>query len=364
MLQITKPTLLLDTQKVRRNITRMAEKAQRCGVRLRPHFKTHQSAVIGEWFRAQGITDITVSSVDMAIYFARHGWDDITIAFPVNWLEIDKINYLAETIHLHLLVESRTTVNFLASHIQHPVSIWLEVDTGYGRTGIHWQSEDELREVADGVAAADHLTLTGLLTHAGHAYGPTTPERAAHLYLETVTRLQSARTSLNQPDLWLSLGDTPTCTLVDDFTGIDEIRPGNFVFYDYMQVQNGVCSIDDVAIALACPIVSIHPERQEIILYGGAVHLSKEYLTRPDGRSTFGAIALPTPSGWGHPIPDVYVHRLSQEHGIVHAPSNFIPQIQIGDILLVIPIHSCLTANLRQAYLTLDGETIPMAGIL
>ena len=84
MLQIAKPTLLLDTQKVRRNITRMAEKVQRSGVRLRPHFKTHQSAVIDEWFRAQGITDITVSSVDMAIYFARHGWDDITIAFPVN----------------------------------------------------------------------------------------------------------------------------------------------------------------------------------------------------------------------------------------------------------------------------------------
>ena len=361
---ITKPTLLLDTQKAKRNITRMAEKAQRCGVRLRPHFKTHQSAIIGEWFRAQGITDITVSSVDMAIYFARHGWDDITIAFPVNWLEIDKINHLAETIHLHLLVESLESVKFLAAHMKHPVSLWLEIDTGYGRTGVSWQAERELREIAEGIAAADHLTLTGLLTHAGHAYGPTTSERATQLYQETVTRLQASRTSLHQPELWLSLGDTPTCTLVDDFDGVDEIRPGNFVFYDFMQAQNGVCSPDDVAIALACPVVSIHPERQEITLYGGAVHLSKEYLTRPDGRSTFGAIALPTDSGWGDPLPEVFVQRLSQEHGIVQAPRDFIQQIHIGDVLLVLPVHSCLTANLRQSYLTLEGETIPMAGIL
>ncbi len=364
MLKIEKPTLLLDEQKAKRNISRMVEKANRCGVRLRPHFKTHQSAIIGEWFRAQGVTDITVSSVDMAHYFAQHGWDDITIAFPVNWLEIDKINHLAETIQLNLLVESVETVQFLTANLLHPVSIWLKVDTGYGRTGIHWLAQEQFVEVANAVAAASQLTLVGLLTHAGHAYGPTTKDAAASIYQETVSRLQSVRDMLPYPHLLLSLGDTPTTTLVEDLFSIDEIRPGNFVFYDYMQAHNGVCSIDDIAIALACPVVARHPERQELVIYGGAVHLSKEHLTLPDGRLHFGAIALLSDNGWSQPIANAFIHRLSQEHGLVCADMSFINQVHVGDLLVVLPIHSCLTANLRQSYLTLNGETISMAGIL
>lgn len=364
MVKIEKPTLLLDESKVKRNISRMVQKANRCGVRLRPHFKTHQSATIGEWFRAQGITSITVSSVDMALYFAHHGWDDITIAFPVNWLEIAKLNHLAQTIRLHLLVESVETGQFLAAQLHHPASIWLKIDTGYGRTGIPWTEKQKIIEVANAVAAASHLTLTGLLTHAGHAYGPTNKAQATDLYHETVTRLQSARGSLAYPGLLLSLGDTPTCTLAETLTGIDEIRPGNFVFYDYMQAYHGVCTPDDIAIALACPIVARHPERQQLLIYGGAIHLSKEHLTLPNGHFHFGALALPTESGWSDPIPNAYVSRLSQEHGQVQADPAFIEQCKIGDWLLVLPIHSCLTANLRQAYLTLTSEVIPMAGIL
>ncbi len=83
----------------------MALKARRHNVTLRPHFKTHQSAEIGSWFRDFGINSIAVSSVEMANYFAKNGWDDITIAFPVNILETDKINKLAGNISLNLLVE-------------------------------------------------------------------------------------------------------------------------------------------------------------------------------------------------------------------------------------------------------------------
>lgn len=363
MLHIEKPTLLLDRQKVERNINRMVAKAHRNRVRLRPHFKTHQSAIIGEWFRAHGVTDITVSSVEMAHYFARHGWDDITIAFPVNWREIEKINQLAETIRLNLLVESVETVEFLISNLHHPALLWIKVDTGYGRTGIHWQAQEQIKQVADKIAAANRLTLVGLLTHAGHAYGPTTQTRAIQIYQETNQRMHLVKDALSYPNLLISVGDTPTCTLVEDLTGADEIRPGNFIFYDYMQVQNGVCSAVDVAVALACPVIACHPERQELLLYGGAIHLSKEQLPLPDGGSHFGAIALLSNEGWSEPVPSAFVTRLSQEHGIVTAPPELIQQVRVGDVLLVLPTHSCLAANLRQSYLTLDGEFIPMAGI-
>ena len=54
-LNITKPTVLLDSDKVRRNIARMAAKANETGLSFRPHFKTHQSAQVGTWFREFGV---------------------------------------------------------------------------------------------------------------------------------------------------------------------------------------------------------------------------------------------------------------------------------------------------------------------
>ena len=106
MHNIIKPTLLVDLRKCKANIAKMAQKAQKSRVIFRPHFKTHQSHEIGELFREVGITKITVSSVEMAFFFAQHGWNDITIAFPINILELEDINKLAQNIQLNLLLES------------------------------------------------------------------------------------------------------------------------------------------------------------------------------------------------------------------------------------------------------------------
>ena len=84
MMQIIKPTLLVDERKSRENIRRMVQRARNAGVSFRPHMKTHQSNEVGEWFRDEGVDRIAVSSVDMAKYFANGGWKDITIAFPFN----------------------------------------------------------------------------------------------------------------------------------------------------------------------------------------------------------------------------------------------------------------------------------------
>ena len=131
-----KPTLIIDTLKVKRNIEKMLRKTVESKVVFRPHFKTHQSAEIGRLFREKGIIKITVSSVSMAEYFANHGWNDITIAFPVNLLEINEINRLVSDISLNLLVESSFSARFLNEHLTNCVGIFIKIDTGYHRTGI------------------------------------------------------------------------------------------------------------------------------------------------------------------------------------------------------------------------------------
>ena len=39
-----------------------------------------------------------------------------------------------------------------------------------------------------------------------------------------------------------SVGSTPTASVVERFAGCDEVRPGNYVFYDAFQATIGSCA--------------------------------------------------------------------------------------------------------------------------
>jgi D-serine deaminase-like pyridoxal phosphate-dependent protein len=357
-LAIQKPTLLLNHQRAIENIRKMAEKAQRSGVRFRPHFKTHQSAQIGEWFKQFGVEAITVSSVEMAQYFAQHGWQDITVAFPANILEIDSIKQLAGRVNLGLLVESTETVHFLARNLTAPVNVWLKIDVGYGRTGIPWLDYDKLVGLAEQVKETSPLSLQGLLTHSGHTYRARSKLEIETVYRDTVSKMKAAQENLAMAGIEpvaLSIGDTPSCSVVADLSDVDEIRPGNFVFYDLMQLQIGACREQDIAVAVACPVVAKHPKRQQVVIYGGAVHLSKEFIVE-DNVQVFGYVARLKDDGWSSRLANAHVSSLSQEHGIVVADDDTINQVEVGDLLVVLPVHSCLTVNLLREYQTFGGE--------
>ncbi|MDZ7319838.1 MAG: alanine racemase [candidate division KSB1 bacterium] len=359
---IERPTLILNKPRAVDNIHRMVQKAARSQVHFRPHFKTHQSAQIGEWFRQLGVEAITVSSVEMASYFAQHGWRDITIAFPVNILEIESINKLAAEIQLHLLVESAEVVAFLDRNLQTEVGIWIKIDVGYHRTGIWWEQFDEAIGLARQINRSKKMVFRGLLTHSGHAYRARSADEVKAIYHDIVHKLQQLKQKFIEQGLvatQISIGDTPSCSVVDDFSGVDEIRPGNFVFYDVMQLNIGSCTEQDIAVVVACPVVAKHRERNEIMIYGGAVHLSKEFIVDHNGNKIFGYVAPLHERGWGAMIPNTYVSALSQEHGIIKTHTEFFDQVKIGDILAILPVHSCLTVPLLRSYLTLEGETIP-----
>ncbi|MGB0383416.1 MAG: alanine racemase [Ardenticatenaceae bacterium] len=364
-LTIEKPTFIIDKAKAIRNIDKMVSKAQENGVRLRPHFKTHQSAQVGEWFRERGVDTITASSVDMAVYFAEHGWQDITIAFPVNLLQIKALNELAQQVTLNLLVESVETAQRLSDSLDTDVQVYIKIDVGSNRTGRPWHDLDGITALAHAIQDAPNLSLVGLLSHAGHTYRARSKAQVVAIYDETVSRVQAVQAHLRTQaiETVISVGDTPASSVADSYGAVDEIRPGNFVYYDLMQLQIGACTEEEIAVAAACPVVAKHKTRGQLILYGGAVHLSKEALKLSDGRTVYGQIALGGENGWGSLIDNAYVVGLSQEHGIVQADQALIERVQVGDLLFVLPVHSCLTANLMRHNQTLDGEMIEMMPI-
>lgn len=363
-MKINKPTLLLDETTCRRNIQQMAGKAEKSGIKFRPHFKTHRSAEVGNWFRDFGVRAITVSSVSMAAYFARHGWEDITIAFPVNILEINKINQLAAKITLNLLVESTEAVHELGRHIRYPVGIFIEVDAGYPRTGIPWDDIPAISKLIREFRSYPHLNLKGLLTHSGNTYYAVGTEEIRNIYTQTRDRLRSVTQTIPLPGnerLAISIGDTPSCSVVECFEGVDEIRPGNFVFYDLMQYQLGVCSLEDIALIMACPVIAVYPKRKEIVVYGGAVHFSRDFILTGEGDRSYGLPVILTEKEWKPLEQPCYLSSLSQEHGIIKCHPCLFDLFRRGMIIGVIPVHACLAVSCSGSMQTRDGRTLGIA---
>lgn len=356
---ITSPALLIDEQKCRANILRMAEKARSHKLEFRPHFKTHQSADIAEWFKDEGVTGVTVSSVQMAAYFADHGWKDITIAFPVNLREIDQINKLANEIDLTLLISDSEVVNKLDKKLQSAVHILIEIDTGSHRSGFPVSDPEEIDRVLGNLKNAAKLNLRGFYSHPGHSYSSRSKEEILKVHEDVLGQLAVLRSryDFSSEGLSICIGDTPCCSAADDFDGIDQISPGNFVFYDVMQAEIGSCSFEDIAVALACPVVAKYPSRNEIVIHGGAIHLSKDRV-ESGSLAHFGLPVTLTDKGWEAKDGNGYVKSLSQEHGIVKCSERFINSVSIGDLIAVLPVHSCLTADLMSSYLSLKGEKL------
>lgn len=362
MVEIIKPTLVVDKEICVQNIERMAEKAAKHNLRFRPHFKTHQSAKIGEWFKRFGVEAITVSSVQMAEYFASNGWEDITIAISLNLLEIRNINRLSAAIKLNILVENREAAKVIAEKANSNIGVFLKIDTGYNRTGIPSSRTNTIDAILKILSTNTKITFKGFLSHTGHTYQANSTNEIFNRHFDALLKLKALKERYKKtyPQLEISIGDTPSASICGNFNGVDELRPGNFVFYDLMQHSLGVCKMEDIAVKVICPAIAKHVSRNEIVIYGGAVHFSKEALENTDGKNLYGRIIIERKGEKKLLDTNNYLSKLSQEHGTIKVtPTNF-KRINVGDLIEIIPVHSCLTANLMGFMQTTDGEIIKM----
>lgn len=281
-MNIKVPTPIIDKNKCIANILTMTAKARNNHVIFRPHFKTHQSAEIGKWFRNEGVNAITVSSVSMAAYFATHGWNDITIAITANILEIEGINRLARKIKLNLVVDHTDTLKALTDKITQPTGIFIKIDAGYHRTGIKHDDFRSIDELTNILKPSSLLKFRGFLTHGGNTYAASSKKEIRNIFNESTKKMLRLKNRYVSDfnDIIISAGDTPSCSIINNFKDIDEIRPGNFIFYDAMQYLNGICNKDQIAFSLACPVISKNDERHEIVIYGGAHPSIQRYYNR------------------------------------------------------------------------------------
>ena len=72
------------------------------------------------------------------------------------------------------------------------------------------------------------------------------------------------------------------------------------------------------------------------------------------GRPIFGqtgCLDLPPggrPAELGEVLTETPVVSLSQEHGVIEGPAGIIGDLELGDLVVVWPVHSCLMCDLME----------------
>jgi D-serine deaminase-like pyridoxal phosphate-dependent protein len=345
------PALLLHVDVVERNLGRMAERARRLGVSLRPHAKTHKCVELARRQLAHGAIGLTVATLAEAEAFVKAGIADLTWAFPIDATHIPHARRLARRATLRVVTDDLATARALAGSGLH---VWLKVDCGYHRAGVDPESAYAV-EVARELARADGLTFDGILSHSGHAYKTTNKAEAAQVaeaerfvMVRFAQRLRLAGIAVPG----ISVGSTPAMAAVEDLTGVSEARPGNYIFYDRTMVLIGCCDADDVGVTVLATIVSHQPGASQLVVDAGALALSKD--TGP------AHLALPPSFGAVRGHPELTIGSLSQEHGVVRGPVDLLEgRFSVGERIEIVPNHSCLTvAHYDHYHVMREGREI------
>lgn len=343
------PALLLDLDRLERNLERMAARCRRLGVALRPHVKTHKSPRVARLQEQLGARGITVATLYEARRFAEAGFEDITWAFPVPLSRIDQAIELSREVTLRLVVDSTEAIDSLG-RCREPLHVLLKVDCGYHRAGVDPESAGSV-DLARRIADAPDLSFEGILTHSGQAYAVHGTRELAKVAEHERAVMSGFAERLRDAGLevpTVSVGSTPAMSAVESLEGVTEARPGNYAFFDAMQVEIGSCSPAECALTVLASVVSRASDHS--ILDAGALALSKDAGISDSNRASYGRGYLDYAAGAFDDGLDVFA--LSQEHGWIRAGRP------VGTRIRLLPQHSCLTAAHFDAYTVVRGDAV------
>jgi D-serine deaminase-like pyridoxal phosphate-dependent protein len=358
---IKTPGLLIDIERVRANAQRGSAIARKNNVRLRPHVKTHKCIDVARIQTEGHDGAITVSTLAEAKAFADHGFSDITYAVPIERGKFAEAVALRRGgLKLNLLTDDAATVRDLdaaSGKAGVKFDVFLKIDCGTRRVGVEPHTPEAI-EIPRLISDSKNLNFAGILTHAGHSYSAKSQDEilavARHerdVMVEHAGKLRDQ--NIEVPTV--SIGSTPTLSAIDHLEGVDEIRPGNYIFYDNFQATLGSCSFEDTALTVLSAVIHKDTARGKLAIDAGAIALSKDR----------GPVALDPACGYGRVLDiggdetGMRVTGLSQEHGEIAAgDAGAFDAIRVGDRLRILANHSCLTAAQHSHFNVVEGGRI------
>lgn len=347
---VATPAVVVDVPGLRANIAGMAARVDGRAA-LHPHVKTHKSRAIAAMQRAAGAAGFTLARANEAAMLLDAGLGPVTLAQPfvspyvaaglVGAFVARSVRFIADS------VATVTAAGAAAANADGPIAVFLKVDVGLHRCGVDPDGAAAFA-VAEAIRRDGRLRFAGLLSHAGHAYGAGTAEGVRAVAAAEKAILFRVRDRLEAAGIAvpaLSIGSTPTLLADAGFDGIDEVRPGNYVFYDLAAVRLGLVRRDDIALGVAATVISANARYS--IINAGSKALSSDLGAHGTSAPGYGEAWV---VGRDAAIPVV---RLSEEHGFLDTGADPLP---VGTPVIILPNHACPIANLAHRLIGLGDD--------
>jgi D-serine deaminase-like pyridoxal phosphate-dependent protein len=348
--EIDTPAVLIDIDRVDRNVERMSRLARDGGIELRPHAKSHKIPELA-WRQVRaGAAGITCQKLGEAEVMARAGIPDILISYPiVGRTKVERLLDLAERTRVTTVVDDLDAAQSLeraAGARGIVLDTMIEVEVGYRRCGV---PAGRARQFAEALAErGGHLRLAGLLAYEGHIYE--VPDRRTaelrarasyDLLGEAAQDIRDAGIAIDR----VSVGGTAAAGVAAQHAAITELRAGSYIFNDRVQMAMGAAEEADCACTVLTTVVST-AAGSHFVVDAGSKALS---FTALPGSNSYAAVL-------GRP--ELQVDRLSDEHGMVSLPAGA-PAPRVGDRLRLLPnAHAAVIDNFAEAVALRGGEPV------
>ncbi len=343
------PALIVDLTKAEANLARAQAYADQVGLALRPHIKTHKSPALAHEQIERGAMGLTCATPFEAEVMSDASEDLLVMYPPVGPQRATRLAQLAQRVRLTVALDSETAARDLsraAVYAGSTIRVLIELDAGMHRVGV--QSPADAVALAQRVQALPKLQVAGIAFYPGHVRGPVTdhgPQLAELTQLVSEARQAFQRAGI--PMDVVSAGSTPTLWETHRIAGVNEMRPGTYIFNDRTTADIGACTHDDCALTVLATVVSTAVPGQAVV-DAGAKALGREPMR---GAASDGFACL-----WNDA--DVVVKSMSEEHGILDLTrSSWRPSV--GDRVQLIPNHVCIVVHLADTvYGVRDGALV------
>ena len=340
------PVGVIELPRVRENIERVVAYCGGHGITWRPHVKTHKSIRLARLQLQTGARGLTVATPREAEVMATIT-DDILVAYPVvGGDKLSRLMALPDSVRLMIGLDSSEVLAMVrrsASERGRLVRVLVEIDVGLGRVGL--QTPSEAVRLAAEVRNAPELEYAGIMFYPGQIRSDVARQDTDLAALGGL--LQSFYDALGAADLTpavVSGGSTPTVWRSHELPGLTEIRPGTCIFFDREGLAINAAEPEHVAYTVLATVVSLAVSGQAVV-DAGSKALAKEARGGDDG---FGFL---------QERPEVLVASLSEEHGVLDlSTTNWRPSV--GDRVRIVPNHVCVSVNLQDYLLAVDGEHV------
>jgi len=343
------PAVIVDLDIMERNLSRMADYCRTHQLLLRPHTKTHKIPELAKRQIAGGATGITVAKIGEAEVMLDAGITDMLIAYPIVGPEkTTRLARLAEQARITVSLDSEEVARGLseaATRQGTKVGVLIEMDVGFERCG--FSDEADLLALAGRITELPGLEFRGLMFFPGH-FGVGPDERAAMRTRvnDFLKRTLESFSGAGLPVAIVSGGSTPTAYEGSFFHGVNEVRPGTYIFNDRNTAAVSACTLDDCALSVVVTVVSTAVSGRAVV-DGGSKTFSYDRFQAGDG-SGFGIIKED---------PAAALERFSEEHGHLNIRRSE-RRYGVGDRLSIIPNHVCTTVNMHDEIYGVRGERV------